>query len=214
LNPIIEKLINTTSNKLQDENKYIVDYRDHHDERQREFNIPFVLSILIQQHNVLEENLLKELQMYEHEIQIEQRNYDDWHNEGVIEILFVDPNPESNMLFDRYLPFTYKIKISCDERNWGYCECKPTDKGFNPIHDCCGHGCDWSAPEFRIVYEKGCVYARWDGDQSDYWRMQMEVDKQIGNANEIKENEKAEKLKESLKIQIADAQEKLRLLES
>lgn len=66
------------------------------------------------------------------------------YDEAIIDIYFYDDNGQP-------LNFYYSIELERDERYWGYCECTPDDKRYNPLYGCCGESCDWVAPSIRIV---------------------------------------------------------------
>lgn len=61
------------------------------------------------------------------------------------------------------------IDFYYDERSYGYCMCTPDMPGYNKLHNCCGHGCDWSAPAFRVEKSECVMGYRFDGDEADVW---------------------------------------------
>lgn len=85
---------------------------------------------------------------------------------------------------ERFLDYHYEIEIFMDERDWGYCQCKSSDPGYNEKYFCCGNGCDWSAPAMRVqkIFDLGV--AVWDGFEKDYWayKEQFETDEANRNA--------------------------------
>lgn len=66
------------------------------------------------------------------------------------------------------LPYYYKITLGYDER-WGYCECVEGDNDYDARYNCCGRGCDWDAPSFRIEKISNLGSSSFDGDEHDIW---------------------------------------------
>ena len=112
------------------------------------------------------------------------------------------------------LDFEYEIVFDYDERNWGYCECKPNDPDYREDRHCCGHGCDWDAPSIEVRKSFLVSKHSWSGDEHDYWDFE---DKFYANDNEENEKkllaEREYKIK-SLKETIENAQKKLKELEN
>lgn len=112
------------------------------------------------------------------------------------------------------LDFEYEIVFDYDERNWGYCECKPNDPDYREDKHCCGHGCDWEAPSVEVRKIFLVSNHSWHGDEHDYWDFEDKF-----YANDKEENEKkllAEreyKIK-NLKETIENAQKELKKLEN
>ena len=112
------------------------------------------------------------------------------------------------------LDFEYEIVFDYDERNWGYCECKPNDPDYREDKHCCGHGCDWEAPSVKVRKSFLVSNHSWHGDEHDYWDFEDKF-----YANDKEENEKkllAEreyKIK-NLKETIENAQKELKKLEN
>ena len=63
----------------------------------------------------------------------------------------------------------YDIKLLQDDRMWGYCNCKPEDKGYDHLKRCCGNGCDWVAPSFEAEMVTSLGIYKYQGDQRDMW---------------------------------------------
>lgn len=108
----------------------------------------------------------------------------------------------------------YEITFSYDERNWGYCECKPNDSDYREDKHCCGHGCDWEAPTIEVRKSFLVSNHSWSGDEHDYWDFE---DKFYADDKEEKEKkllaEREYKIK-SLKETIENAQRELKELEN
>ena len=110
--------------------------------------------------------------------------------------------------------FEYEITFGYNERNWGYCKCTPDDPDYREDKHCCGHGCDWDAPNFTIRKSLLVSSQGWYGDEHDYWDFE---DKFYSDDKEEKEKklltEREYKIK-SLKETIENAQRELKELEN
>ena len=73
---------------------------------------------------------------------------------------------------------SYRIDFLYDCRYWGYCECEPYDEGYDENHNCCGDGCDWEAPSFRLTKERITSFS-WSGKEKDYWEYENEYKKRL-----------------------------------
>lgn len=98
--------------------------------------------------------------------------YDEDNDEGYTngKILIYLENDEYPYQANHY----YKFTLGEDERNWGYCQCTPEDIDYDPVHNCCGNGCDWSAPSIsidKIEYINGFSF---DGIERDLWKLEKE----------------------------------------
>lgn len=74
--------------------------------------------------------------------------------------------------FQFYAPHEYKLELLRDDRHWGYCECKPSFEGYDPIHKCCGNGCDWTAPRVSIDRIECIADFSFDGYERDMWELE------------------------------------------
>lgn len=110
--------------------------------------------------------------------------------------------------------FKYEITFSYDERNWGYCECSPGDPDYREDKHCCGHECDWEAPEFEIRKSYLVSKHSWDGDEHDYWDFEDEFYADDKEENEKKKLIEREYKIKSLKETIENAQKELEKLEN
>ena len=68
-----------------------------------------------------------------------------------------------------YESYSYKIEFGKDDRSWGYCTCTNEDQDYREDKDCCGHGCDWTAPTISIKKIISLGNNGWTGDEHDYW---------------------------------------------
>jgi hypothetical protein len=126
------------------------------------------------------------------------------YTNGRIRILIEKPDDEkeSDYMVDAYYDYCYYIEFLYDERNWGYCECSPEDEGYNEEHNCCGCGCDWIAPSFRLTKEISMGGASWNGYARDYWEYKEKFYNSEKNKNEEVEKYQKEQRRKSLKEQI------------
>lgn len=126
--------------------------------QQELIDIPFYLSVLEQG---LSDDKYKELH---HDLEklkwrlvfVDEENY---YIENKIQVVFEDVN----------IPYSYIINFEYDNRHWGYCQCSKDDDDYDERYDCCGHGCDWSAPKFTIIKEIYLGSSSFEGDEHDYW---------------------------------------------
>lgn len=130
---------------------------------------------------------------------------------GKIQILIEksDEEKESEMIYDAYHDHYYSIEFTCDERYWGYCQCEPNDEGYNEENKCCGNGCDWTAPSFRIEKITSVGGSSWDGSESDYWEYENKFKQNEENNNKEVEIFKKKQEKERIEKQIRELQTKL-----
>lgn len=135
------------------------------------------------------------------------------YTNGKIEIFIKKKNPDTDLLIDQYTDYHYIIEFLFDERPWGYCQCTPEDEGYNEEHQCCGDGCDWTAPAFNIL--KVIDYGRtsWDGIEKDYWGYEDKFNLKEENKNKKIEEFKKEKHKTYLKKRILELQKELKKLD-
>lgn len=109
--------------------------------------------------------------------------------------------------------FRYEIIFSYDERNWGYCECKPGDPDYREDKHCCGHGCDWNAPSIEVRKSFLVSNHSWSGDEHDYWDFEDKFYADDKEENEKKLLAERECKIRNLKETIENAQKKLKELE-
>lgn len=138
------------------------------------------------------------------------------YTNGKIRILIKRTNEdkENEYIYDTYENYCYYIEFLDDARHWGYCQCSPKDKDYNEKHKCCGMGCDWDAPAFKIIKELNMGYRKWVGYQKDYWEYKENFLKDKKNKNEEGEKFKIEQEKEYIRNQIEELQNKLKELDN
>ena len=100
--------------------------------------------------------------------------------------------------------FCYEIKFS-EEQVWGnYCECQPTDEGYNEIHECCGEDCDYINSTFQLLKVYPMSYSSYKGKAKDIWREIETIEESY--------DDKIEQRKKSIQEQIDKLQKELKLL--
>ena len=205
MNNVKEDLINKIIDELKRVNK------DKEYRGERGLNIPFMIAPLSQSLERFK-SLINDLEEHTYYgvtyIEPEQENY---YSNGTIEIT-LEKNDNELDKEEKYIKeheeysyfptdYTYKINFEIDERDWKFCQCSEGDEDYDERHNCCGHGCDWSAPACSIekVIEIGSK--AWEGDEHDYWNFEDKFYK-------VDEKEKQAKINR-LKNQIEDLQKEL-----
>ena len=179
----------------------------NHNEYQAQHNwnkcdISFMLAILIQKIEDIYKIIKYDLHDYTYEIIVEDHiygndKYQDWDMPN-LRIIFFDE--EAN----KHLSHSYVLGFQYDDRFYSFCQCKPKDEGYNPLHYCCGRNCDWVAPQVTIIYENVEKIMHWEGDQADFWELETEIENsEIGN-----------KYKQGKKKQLEEIISELQILES
>jgi hypothetical protein len=82
--------------------------------------------------------------------------------------------------------YTYSIQLLYDERYWGYCQCTPEDEGYDPVMNCCGNGCDWTAPRISAVKTIRLAFASFDGSEKDLWKLEEDWKQEYEEVEEDK----------------------------
>ena len=211
MNNVKEDLIN----KIIDELKRVNEDKEYRGER-RLLNIPFMIAPLSQSLEQFD-SLIKDLEEHTYYgvtyIEPEQENY---YSNGTIKITLEKNDNELNE-DEKYMKeheeysyfptdYTYKINFEIDERDWKFCQCSEGDEDYDERYNCCGHGCDWSAPACSIekVIEIGSK--AWEGDEHDYW----DFEDKFYNVDEKEKQEKQKQTKiNRLKNQIESLQKEL-----
>lgn len=106
------------------------------------------------------------------------------------------------------LDYHYTITLKYDERNWHYCDCTPSDVGYNPAYDCCGNGCDWSAPQIQVERIHNVTCQSFEGCESDLWKLEEKWNK---CDDELKEKFKLQQV-QSLEEQIKELEQRKKML--
>lgn len=129
---------------------------------------------------------------------------DEYYGQGQINVWF------DGDFGDKLPEFNYKLNLSWDQRHWGYCECEPTDKFYNPEHKCCGMGCDASFAEITLVKSKDTVFS-FNSQKRDLWALQAQWNGQGKDEYERKQKEaQLENLNKMIE-ELVETQNKLQL---
>lgn len=182
---ILNKFIDDLIKELKREN----DDREYREKRK--LNIPYIIAP-IKQHLLddVYKEFLTNLSKYTYQINYNEDKFEGYTN-GNVEINFYEKDSND----EYYTPaekFSYRIEFTRDERNWGYCECSEDDEDYREDKHCCGHGCDWSAPEFRMYKVIDVGIDSWDGDAHDFWDFEDDFyksDKELADEKAKKDKE-------------------------
>lgn len=209
MNKVKETFIRSLIDELNDINERERVYYDKHP-----LDVCYMVSVLDQQL----ENCKELMDVLENEkwfINGYDEDASGGYGNGRIRILIEKPEEEkeSEYMVDAYENYCYYIEFLFDDRAWGYCWCTEEHEGFNPKYNCCGMGCDWTAPAFKITKEIDIHYGNWDGYEKDYWEYKEKFNQDENNRNDEVEKRKKEQEKEFLLKQIKKLQEQLIKLE-
>lgn len=201
-----ERFIQQLIKELNEESKWRVLH-----ENKKPLDVCYMVSVVDQQ--------IENYQEFMHDLQTRNwliNGYDEdttgGYTNGKIGILIEKTEEEKEYRNDVYEDYCYYIEFLYDERHWGYCECSADDEGYNEKHKCCGNGCDWDAPAFRITKEINMGYSTWKGQQRDYWEYEERFNLKQENKNkEVEEHQKQQK-KARILEEIQRLQDELALL--
>lgn len=166
---------------------------------------------ILQSKELLKE-IINEGNTYHTEIQYEEDDSGGYTN-GLIRVYLYKETEEDEIcgigyVMDSMLDHHYTIQLVYDERYWGYCNCKPEDEGYDPVHNCCGNGCDWSAPRINVERIHNVAYESFNGSERDMWALK---DKWNKSDDELKEKLVLQQVK-SLEEQIFELEKRKDLL--
>lgn len=162
--------------------------------------IPYYETIVQAKDDIKE--LIDDAEKYYIEFRYEKDKYDGY-TDGEIKVHFYEKDPNSDYGWQSAIDHYYKIELRLDDRMWGYCQCTPQDEGYNPKYDCCGDGCDWTAPQINVTKITGLSYHAFNGEQRELWELER-------NWNEEKIDHEEELRKahlERIERQIRDLEE-------
>jgi len=201
---IKDQFIQNLINELNSENEN----RIYHDKKI--LDTPYIISVIDQQIKNCKE-FLDDITRHTYYINGYNEEYSGGYTNGKIRILIEKSNneKESEHCTDAYYNHCYHIEFLYDERYWGYCECTPEDEGYNEKYKCCGYGCDFTAPAFKIEKVVDLGYYAWEGQKKDYWEYKEQFEANEQNKNEEVEKFKSEEKKQNLKNRIKELQEEL-----
>lgn len=212
-NSTLQRFLEELTDALKAENEDREYENKSEDDRYSILNIPFIVSSLWEAFKT-EPNTYSDFikclnKAYDYQINIVEPDNDYYGICKAIVGFHV-----SDKVYEGLEEYQYEIEFYYDPRDWGYCQCKPTDKDYREDKDCCGHGCDWWASAFEI--RKSYIIGRhsWDGDEHDYWDFEDDFykdDKELAKQEE--ERQKELEIKE-LKARIEADSKKLAELEA
>ncbi|MFS0643805.1 hypothetical protein [Siminovitchia sp. 179-K 8D1 HS] len=131
------------------------------------------------------------------------------YTNGIFTVNLYNEDPSNDYGWQSILDHEYKIDLLTDERYWGYCVCTPEMKGYDPVHRCCGDGCDWIAPSIYVTKIRKVASHSFDGVERDMWKLEREWIKEgIDHDEELKKRRLQEIEEELERLK----NEKLRLL--
>lgn len=96
--------------------------------------------------------------------------------------------------------FSYRIRFSTKDVWEDYCECQPTDKGYNDEYECCGDHCDFLNSSFQILKVFPMGYSSYQGKAKELWADIEQIEDRT---------EDIERQKQELQDQIDKLQRKL-----
>lgn len=137
--------------------------------------------------------LIIDFQEWDVHIQHDEHDHDGYTN-GTLEFLLErgeHPSLESPN-------YHYEIELLRDDRYWGYCDCEPTDEGYNKEHECCGRGCDWVAPSFRLKKIVSEGYGSFNGQECDMWELEGKWENYLKVYKDEKKRQRMEYIEEQM----------------
>lgn len=179
--------------------------------KENKLNIPFHISVLWQEfkNNCDKYNeFIQYLNKYEYYFNIDISNL---YDVRIYVRFYKNATDDSD---EEDIPVTYEFSFGSDQRYYGDCDCTPNDKDYREDKECCGHGCDWDAPNVDIYKRELINDASWQGDQHDYWDFEDEFYLDDKEANEKRMKEEREYKIKNLKETIENAQKELKELEN
>lgn len=79
-----------------------------------------------------------------------------------------------SIVFKNYRGTWYDITLY-EFSKGNYCNCHPTDEGFNEEHQCCGNNCDFDYCGFNIEEIKTLGSSSYEGLQKDFWEYEKKL---------------------------------------
>jgi len=199
-----DQFIQNLIKELNNENEHMIN------NSKNPLDICYMISVIDQQIENCKE-FLDDITKHTYCINGYDKDYSEGYTNGKIKILIkkTEDEKESKHWADAYYNYYYCIEFLYDERHWGYCECTPEDKDYNEKYKCCGDGCDWNSPAFRIEKVINLGYCIWEGQERDYWEYKEQFESNEKNKNENVEKFKIEEKKQNIRDRIKDLQEEL-----
>ncbi|MNK43742.1 hypothetical protein D3C87_624590 [compost metagenome] len=203
-----EQFIRKLIDELNNVNKH-----ELFDEERAPLDVCYMVSVIDQQIDDCQE-FMDTITTYRYQINDFSHDNSGGYTNGKIQILIEKPEEEksSEMMFDAFYDYCYYIEFDCDDRMWGYCQCKPGDEGYVEEYSCSGNGCDWSAPAFRLTKSIDLGGGKWDGYESDYWNYKKKFEENELNISREVEELNKKKEREYIEQQINELQGRLNSL--
>jgi hypothetical protein len=154
--------------------------------RVAKLNVPYMVSVLYQ--NLSDKkysDFIKDISENKYHLYYVEDDSENWTN-GYLEVAISGKDHGCR------ISHIYKIEFGKESRPWGYCQCTPEDEDYRYDKDCCGHGCDWTAPTFEIKKIISIGKDSWNGDQHDYWDFEdnfYKINEELGKEKLNKEKE-------------------------
>jgi hypothetical protein len=202
----------TVNNFIRELTKQLIRENDDRKyQEKRKLNIPYIIAPLVQNlNNDTYKKFIEDISNHSYFINYFSDNTGGYTN-GYIDVNIYKKSEED--CNDFYCPelesYSYKIEFGKDQRDWGYCECIPEDEGYREDKDCCGYGCNWTAPTFKVEKFIYIGNNSWEGYQHDYWEFEDEFYKSDKELAEEKAKKEKEDRIEYLKSSIESMQKEL-----
>lgn len=161
--------------------------------------------------------LIEDLREYsDYDIIFRDFGEDDFYNDQGITLVIILYEHEKHEDYNEYQPLdrSYEIILSIEDEYLGYCDCKPGDKDYREDKKCCGHGCDWAVPYFRIIKRTEMNFQRWKGDQHDFWDFEDAFYEKYLSEKQRKEKIEKEEEITRLKSELNEIKKKLNSLQA
>lgn len=127
-----------------------------------------------------------------------QPDYTGGYTNGTILLEFLSLEENASLPKHRY-----EIQLVNDDRYWGYCQCQPTDEGFDPVHNCCGKDCDWTAPEINITKVEVKPTLTFEGFERDLWTLEKIWLSEANEDEDIRKKERIQQIDEQIEQLLA-----------
>lgn len=144
------------------------------------------------------EDLINDSEKYYMDIRY-QEDKTDGYSDGSFEFHFYEKPLSADYGWQSHLGYHYEMDLGYDERYWGYCECSPEMEGYNPVHKCCGNGCDWTAPRIEIRKISDIALHAFDGVERDIWELEKNWGKHTENHEEELRKQRLKQLEDQIK---------------
>lgn len=104
--------------------------------------------------------LLDTYQEKEYTIDYNDADENDYYSNGWLEI------------YGHNESISFTIELDIGDIQGGYCQCNPSDEGYNVNKDCCGVNCDVHLPKVSILKEVKMINYEFQGHECDLWALE------------------------------------------